>query len=71
VLKENIVRLDTIPLVTKANGMPTLERGARVKLAVSGIDLLAAEGTLGFIELLGADSPDAALAAGEEETGGE
>ena len=71
VLKENIVRLDVIPLVTKANGLPTLERGARIKLAVSAIDLLAAEGTLGFIELLGADSPDAALAAEEEAPGGE
>jgi len=71
VLKENIVRLDVIPLVTKANGLPTLERGARIKLAVSAIDLLAAEGTLGFIELLGADSPDAALASGEEAAGGE
>ncbi len=71
VLKENIVRLDAIPLVTKANGLPTLERGARVKLAVSAIDLLAAEASMGFIELLGADSPDAALATEEEATGGE
>jgi exoribonuclease-2 len=71
VLKENIVRFDVLPLVTKANGLPTLERGARIRLAVSGIDLLAAEATLGFIELLGADSPDTALAAEEEAAGGE
>ncbi|GAB1394522.1 RNB domain-containing ribonuclease [Rhodocyclaceae bacterium] len=71
VLKENIVRLDTIPLVTKANGLPTLERGACVRLAVSGIDLLAAEATLGFIELLGSDSPDAALAEEEAAASGE
>ncbi len=68
VLKDNIVRLDAIPLVTKANGLPTLPRGARVRLAVSGIDLLAAEGTFGFLELLAADSPDAALT---EEVAGE
>ncbi|MEW6165873.1 MAG: RNB domain-containing ribonuclease [Pseudomonadota bacterium] len=61
VLRENIVRLDAIPLVLKATGMPTLERGARVRLAISAIDLLAAEGQAGFIELLGADSADAAL----------
>ncbi len=71
VLKENIVRLDAIPLVTKANGLPTLERGARVRLAVSAIDLLAAEASLGFIELLPVDRPDAALAEGEETPGGE
>lgn len=71
VLKENIVRLDALPLVTKANGLPTLERGVCVKLAVSHIDLLAAEASLGFVELLGADSPDAALATEEEAAGGE
>lgn len=74
VLKENIVRLDAIPLVLKATGMPTLERGACVRLAVSGIDLLAAEGQAAFVamvELPAADRPDAALSDdGEPEDGG-
>jgi exoribonuclease-2 len=71
VLKENIVRFESIPLVIKASGMPTLDRGARVRLSVSDIDLLAAEARIGFIELLGADSADAALEAAEAEEGGE
>jgi exoribonuclease-2 len=71
VLKENIVRFDAIPLVIKASGMPTLDRGARVRLSVSDIDLLAAEAKIVFIELLGADSADAALEVTEVEEGGE
>jgi len=64
VLKENIVRCDDIPLVIKATGMPTLERGARVKLAIADIDLLAAEARVAFVEmveLLPAASADAAI----------
>ncbi|MDO9244356.1 MAG: RNB domain-containing ribonuclease [Rhodocyclaceae bacterium] len=64
VLKENIVRLDNLPLVLKASGMPTLERGVRVRLAISGIDLLAAEAKATFVELIempGVDGLDAGL----------
>jgi len=69
VLKENIVRFDAVPLVLKATGLPTLERGTRVRLAIAAIDLLAAEAKVGFIELvelLPAEGADAALGdAGE------
>ena len=71
VLKEAIVRFDAIPLVIKVNGMPTLERGAHVKLAVSDIDLLAAEAGVQFVELLPPDRADAALDEAGEEEGGE
>lgn len=71
VLKENIVRCESLPLVLKASGMPTLERGARVRLAVSDIDLLAAEAKAVFVELLPIDSPDAALGDDGAEEGGE
>ena len=73
VLKENIVRFDAIPLVTKATGMPTLERGACVRLAVSDIDLLAAEAKVSFVEMVElppAGGADAAIADGEPEEGG-
>lgn len=70
VLKENIVRCEMIPLVAKASGMPTLPRGARVKLSVAEIDLLAAEAKFGFVELLPADSADTALGEDEEVAGG-
>jgi exoribonuclease-2 len=52
VLKDNIVRCDALPLVVKANGMPTLTRGARVRLGVGAIDLLAAEAQFGFVEMV-------------------
>jgi exoribonuclease II len=71
VLKENIVRLEAIPLVIKATGMPTLERGARVKLAIAGIDLMAAEAQATFVELLPVASADAGIdETGEEEGAG-
>jgi exoribonuclease-2 len=74
VLKENIVRLDAIPLVLKAAGMPTLERGACVRLAIADIDLMAAEAKANFVEMVElpvAEAADAALADGEAEEGGE
>ncbi|MDP2196258.1 MAG: RNB domain-containing ribonuclease [Rhodocyclaceae bacterium] len=74
VLKENIVRLDNLPLVLKASGMPTLERGVRVRLAISGIDLLAAEAKATFVELIempGVDGLDAGLADNGAATDGE
>ena len=71
VLKENIVRLDDIPLVAKASGMPTLERGTRVRLALRSVDLLAAEASLGFVEVLATERPDAAIDAAEAETAAE
>jgi exoribonuclease-2 len=77
VLKENIVRLDDLPLVLKASGMPTLERGQRVRLAIAEIDLLAAEARATFIELIeslelpGADGPDAGLGDSGAEADGE
>ncbi|MFN3883928.1 MAG: ribonuclease catalytic domain-containing protein, partial [Rhodocyclaceae bacterium] len=64
VLKDNVVRCETLPLILKASGMPTLERGTRVRLALSEIDLLAAEAKVTFVELLGA-----AADAIEEEAG--
>ncbi|MEW6515120.1 MAG: RNB domain-containing ribonuclease [Pseudomonadota bacterium] len=67
VLKENIVRCEIIPLVIKATGMPTLERGARVRLTVAGIDLLAAEAQATFIELLPNADADAGTGDIEEE----
>ncbi len=77
VLKENIVRLDELPLVLKASGMPTLARGARVRLALADIDLLAAEAKASFVERIESDelpppaADDAALDAAGEDAGGE
>ncbi|MGB9094289.1 MAG: RNB domain-containing ribonuclease [Gallionella sp.] len=40
VLRENLVKLDNIPLVFKVPSLPELPAGARVRLAVVAIDLL-------------------------------
>jgi exoribonuclease II len=39
VLKENLIRLDGMPLVVKAHGLPLIESGARVRLSLGEPDL--------------------------------
>jgi len=53
VLRDNLVRLDGVPLVTRVSSLPALNPGARVRLEVAGIDYL--ERTLGarYRETLG------------------
>lgn len=65
VLKENLVRLERIPLVLRVMGLPTQERGARVKLVIDGVDLLDAEARARCVELLAVEASDAALEAEE------
>jgi exoribonuclease II len=43
VLRDGLVRVETLPLVFKAVGCDALERGALVRLRVTGIDLLTLE----------------------------
>jgi exoribonuclease-2 len=69
VLREALVRLDTIPLVARAPSVPELPRGARVRLAIEGIDLLEAELRLRYIELapeLAANTGSDAVLADDE-----
>jgi exoribonuclease-2 len=70
VLRESLVRLETIPLVLRVSSLPELPRGKRVQLAIDGIDLLEAELRARYLELapeLAANtSPDAAF-DGEED----
>jgi exoribonuclease II len=40
VLKDGLVRADTLPLVFKAAGCDGLARGTRVRVRVDGVDLL-------------------------------
>ncbi|MGH8705192.1 MAG: RNB domain-containing ribonuclease [Burkholderiales bacterium] len=40
VLRENAVRFDGLPLVARVPSLPDLEPGARVRLAVQGVDLI-------------------------------
>jgi exoribonuclease-2 len=40
VLRENLVRLEGLPLVTRVSSLPELASGARVRLALKSVDLL-------------------------------
>jgi exoribonuclease-2 len=42
VMRENLVRFDALPLVTRVADLPPLATGTRVRLAIGRIDLLAA-----------------------------
>jgi exoribonuclease-2 len=71
VLRESLVRLDNIPLVARVPSLPELPRGAHVRLAIEGIDLLEAELRLRYLEqvpeLAANSAPDAAFADDEDE----
>jgi len=68
-IKEHLARLDRIPLVVKSMSLPDLARGAGLRLAIDAIDLLAAEITVRFIELLAVEPVDAALEDEEDGAG--
>ena len=71
VIKEQLVRLEAIPLVIRLLDLPGLEvaaRGARVRVAIERIDLLEADIRARFVELLPQGGSDAALPAdGDDE----
>ncbi len=82
VLKDDLVRLDGLPLVTRVGGLPPLARGRRVELDLLGQDLvelslearlhavLAEEAALPPSELDAALDDEPALAAGGEPSPG-
>lgn len=51
VIRENLVRFENLPLVTKAVAVPELAGGTRVKLVLRDIDPLALELTCPFLEV--------------------
>ena len=53
VLRENLVRVEGVPLVTRMNAAPTLEPGTRVRMALEGVDLLERTLTASYRETLG------------------
>jgi exoribonuclease-2 len=64
VLRESLVRLEHLPLVLRVPSLPTLDRGARVRLEIERIDFLEADVRARYVEVL---PPDDSLAEAEGE----
>jgi len=64
VLRENLVRLEGLPLTLRVPSLPVLDVGARVRLAIEGIDLLERSVACVYVETLG--SAGGAALAGDE-----
>ncbi len=64
-MKEDLLRLVDIPLVIRLSGLPTMQRGARVKLDVIGWDEIDLSLEARFLEVL--TSPDAAVPVDDED----
>ena len=75
VVRESLARLEDIPLVVRVPSLPESPRGARVMLAVDGVDLLEAEVRLRYVgaapELTANDGSDAAFGDDGDEGPGE
>ena len=57
VLKDGLVRADTLPLVFKALGCEALPRGARVRVRITGLDLLTLEELLARADVVSIHVP--------------
>ena len=66
VMKDGLVRADTLPLVFRVPGTESLPRGSRVRARVTGIDLLTLELHASLAARLDEAAPAAADAADEE-----
>lgn len=53
VLRENLVRVQGLPLVTRVSAAPTLEPGTLVRMEVTGVDLLELRLSCAYRETLG------------------
>ena len=53
VLRENLVRIEGLPLVVRVNAAPTLDPATRVRLEVSGVDLIERSAAWTYRETLG------------------
>jgi len=58
ILRENLVRIEHLPLVLRMPSLPTLGRGTRVSLEIERIDLFTTEARARYLETL-PESPEA------------
>jgi len=66
VLRENVVRIEGLPLFTRVSSAPALEPGTRVRLEVIGIDLLERALACAYRETLAQAVADATEGAGQK-----
>ncbi len=52
VLRENLVRLEHLPLVLRVPSLPALERGVRIRIEIEKVDLFDAEARARYLETL-------------------
>jgi exoribonuclease-2 len=74
VIKESLVRVMGLPLVLRVASLPDpalAPRGARVRVAVEGVDLLAAEIRVRFVEVLAVEIVEVDVVEAGEEAGSE
>jgi exoribonuclease-2 len=57
VLRENLVRLDGLPLVARIASLPEMPPGTRVRLEIQAVDLLERTLAATYRETLGSGSP--------------
>jgi len=67
VLKDGLVRADSLPLVFKASGCDALPRGTRVRVHIDGVDLLTLDLHAKLAARIDAEAPSAADDAASEE----
>lgn len=68
VRKENLVKLDPLPLMQRVPSLPELSMGQRVKLSVESWDTLSLELNLRFVAVI--ESADAVADVGDDEEAG-
>jgi exoribonuclease-2 len=69
VLRENLVRVENLPLATRVSSLPALDPATRVRLGVSGVDLIERTLACEYRETLGpagATVPDVTEDAGQK-----
>jgi len=67
VMKDGLVRADTLPLVVRALGAESLPRGAHVRIRITGTDLLTLDAHASVVAKLEPAAADAAQAAPADE----
>jgi exoribonuclease-2 len=66
VLRENLVRLEGLPLVTRVSSLPALDPGTRVRLDISGADLIERTLACTYRETLGTAVQDVTEDTGQK-----